>query len=85
MRFANKGRLIPGADADIVVFDPEVIYDNAAYVDVGEPDVPPEGIDWVIVSGKVAVKGKDVLEENGGKALRLARVCAECAYNCEKE
>ena len=85
MRFANKGRLIPGADADIVVFDPEVIYDNAAYVDVGEPDVPPEGIDWVIVSGKVAVKGKDVLDENGGKALRLARVCAECAYNCEKE
>lgn len=84
MRFTNKGRLTPGADADIVIFDPETIYDNAAYVDEGAPDAPPEGIDWVIVNGTVAVKGKDIIDDNCGKALRMYRACKGCAYGCEK-
>ena len=84
MFFPSKGRLTPGADADIVIFDPETIYDNAAYVDEGAPDAPPEGIDWVIVSGKVAVKGKEILNDNCGGALKLYRACKSCADVCKK-
>ena len=48
----NKGWLGEGADADIVVFDPNTIIDNAEYVGLGEPDAPPTGIEEVIVNGK---------------------------------
>ena len=84
MSFPAKGRLTPGADADIVIFDPETIYDNAAYVDEGAPDAPPEGIDWVIVNGKVAVKGKEIVNDNCGGALKLYRACKNCADACKK-
>ena len=84
MRFPNKGRLTPGADADIVVFDPNTIYDTASYVDEGAPDAPPEGIDLVIVNGKVAVKGKEVVNDNCGSDLRLYKACKSCSYECKK-
>ena len=46
--FARKGRLQVGADADIVVFDPDTI---AAGADYGNPYAPPTGMNWVIVNG----------------------------------
>ena len=67
-----------------MIFDPETIYDNAAYVDEGAPDAPPEGIDWVIVNGKVAVKGKEIVNDNCGGALKLYRACKSCAGTCKK-
>lgn len=70
MGFARKGRMAVGADADLVVFDPKVIRDNAAYVDRGAPDAPPDGIDAVIVSGRVAVRGREVVDDACGRALR---------------
>ena len=71
MGFARKGRMAVDADADLVVFDPKVIRDNAAYVDRGAPDAPPDGIDAVIVSGRVAVRGREVVDDACGRALRL--------------
>lgn len=48
--FRRKGRLAPGADADLVVFDPERVSDRAT---VEHPDTPAEGMDWVLAGGVV--------------------------------
>ena len=71
MGFARKGRMTVGADADLVVFDPQAIRDNAAYVDRGAPDAPPDGIDAVLVSGRIAVQGREVVDDACGRALRF--------------
>ena len=46
----RKGRLQEGADADVVVFDPERIADRATVADPARASV---GVDWVVVSGQV--------------------------------
>ena len=51
--FAKKGRLQVGADADIVVFDPETIAANARY---GDPYQKPSGLIHVVVAGRQVVK-----------------------------
>lgn len=64
----NKGRIREGADADITIFDPERIIDQATY---GEPGIYSKGIQYVLVDVIVVVKdGK--LQENvfPGKAVR---------------
>mgnify|MGYP001479141922 FL=1 len=58
-KFANKGRLNVGADADITVFDPNVVIDRSTYTD---PTLPPLGINYVIVNG-VPVVSRGKLEE----------------------
>lgn len=48
----NRGRIEKGYFADVVVFDPEHIIDNATYDD---PKQFPTGIPFVVVNGQVAV------------------------------
>jgi N-acyl-D-aspartate/D-glutamate deacylase len=48
----NKGRIRIGADADITVFDPETILDQATYVDPIRPSI---GIEYVLVNGGVVL------------------------------
>ena len=49
---AGKGRIAEGADADLVLFDPDTIEDMARFgVDVC--GIPPKGIHCVIVRGEV--------------------------------
>ena len=64
----NKGRLNVGADADVVIFDPEKIEDRATFA---QPLLSPVGIDWVIVGGKVAAKDCVIVNAHAGKTVRL--------------
>ena len=49
---ANKGRIRVGADADITVFNPDTILDQATYVD---PTQASTGIEYVLVNGGVVL------------------------------
>lgn len=53
--------------ADLVLFDKNKIIDTAAY---GEPHRFPEGIKYVIINGKIAVKGNRHTGVLAGKVLR---------------
>ena len=67
----NKGRLRPGADADIVVFDPATVIDVGTYAD---PARAPEGIHYVVVNGRLVLDGGELVEgERPGRAVRAAR------------
>lgn len=63
----HKGRLNVGADADIVIFDPERIRDNATF---DEPNLAPEGIDYVFIGGEIAAKDCKVVNDKLGRAVR---------------
>jgi len=62
---ARRGRIDPGAFADLVVFDPGRIGDRATYE---QPHTFAEGIDVVVVNGRIAWDGSDV--QRHGRALR---------------
>ncbi len=57
--FASKGRLRPGMDADIVVFDADRVIDNATYE---EPTLAPTGIEYVVVGGRAVIEAGEVVE-----------------------
>lgn len=57
--FRRKGRIQEGADADIVVFDPDTIAAGASY---GKPYLAPSGIPYVIVAGRVIVDEGERIE-----------------------
>jgi hypothetical protein len=52
-QMANKGRIQVGKDADITIFDPEKVQDNATMEDGG---LPSTGIPFVLVNGTVMVR-----------------------------
>ena len=64
----GKGRIRAGADADIVVFDPERIIDRATFED---PALYSEGMRYVLVNGQFIVRdGKVVEGATPGKPVR---------------
>jgi N-acyl-D-amino-acid deacylase len=65
----KKGRLQEGCDADIVIFDAERIIDRAE-ASPGNMIRPPDGIDYVIVNGAVAVEGTELTGERAGRVIR---------------
>ena len=50
-----RGRMQEGMVADVTIFDPETITDNATYV-LGENGLPSTGIPYVLVNGVIMVK-----------------------------
>ena len=64
---SRKGTLKEGADADIVIFNKENIIDRATYEN---PSLPPDGIAYVIVNGKVVIEKNRMVETNAGKVIR---------------
>lgn len=63
----SKGDIKEGYDADIVVFDTEKIIDKA---DFKNPTIKPEGISYVIVDGKIAVKDNEIQRNRLGRIIR---------------
>jgi dihydroorotase len=66
--FKNKGRICEGADADITIFDPEQIIDQATY---DEPARYSRGISYVLVNGTIVVNNGQLRDGAfPGKAVR---------------
>lgn len=64
---AQKGTLRVGADADVVIFDPETIEDRATFDD---NLVSPVGIDYVLLGGEIALDHGEIVCANAGRAVR---------------
>jgi N-acyl-D-amino-acid deacylase len=66
---SDRGVLAVGAIADVVIFDPTTVIDNAAF---GEPPRAPTGIDVAIVGGTVVLADGVVGRGRPGRVLRRA-------------
>lgn len=64
---AGKGRVKPGADADLTIFDPQAVIDRATYEDAS---LPSAGIPFVVIGGEVVVDGGQVTSARPGRAVR---------------
>lgn len=65
---ADTGRIGIGQWADLVLFDPETVNDHTT---LDRPDAPPEGIEAVLISGRLVAKnGQLVSQERHGRVLR---------------
>ena len=67
VRLFDRGLLRPGMFADIAVFDPDRVRDLATYE---APTRYPEGIEYVIVNGKIVLDGGTMTSERPGRFLR---------------
>jgi len=63
----DRGRLAPGAAADVTIFDLEKIKDNST---IPNPNVYPDGFEHVIVNGIPAVSRGQRTPDHAGRVLR---------------
>lgn len=65
--FQDRGLLREGYAADLVLFDPAKVQDKATFP---EPHQYTEGMDLVVINGKVAVENSNALDTMAGRVLR---------------
>ncbi len=65
----TRGRLQEGMTADITIFDPDTVTDNASWEE-GKNTLPSTGIPYVIVNGTVVVRDSKVQRVTPGVAIR---------------
>jgi N-acyl-D-glutamate deacylase len=58
-QMADKGRIQEGKDADITIFDPKTVQQNATMKDGG---LPSTGIPYVLVNGTVVVRDSETVD-----------------------
>ena len=67
-----RGRLQEGMVADITIFNPETVTDNAGYK-VGTNGLPSTGIPYVLVNGVIMVKDSEVQDSaRPGQPIRYS-------------
>ncbi|MBR0228146.1 MAG: D-aminoacylase [Clostridia bacterium] len=66
----DRGRIAPGMAADLTVFDPAVIAPRATYLN---PIQTAQGVHWVVVGGKIALREGRQTEERAGRFLTKTR------------
>ncbi|GLY87043.1 N-acyl-D-amino-acid deacylase family protein [Actinoallomurus iriomotensis] len=66
----DRGELVPGKAADVVVFELDRIGDRATYAD---PQRYPDGVRAVLVNGKIVVQDGTHLGERPGAVLRAGQ------------
>jgi N-acyl-D-amino-acid deacylase len=71
---AGRGRLAPGAYADITVFDPATIIDRATFA---APTTPAAGIHLVLVNGQAVWRDGAATGARPGRALRRQQMARE--------
>jgi N-acyl-D-amino-acid deacylase len=64
---SDRGKIAPGLFADIVCFDFDKVIDKADYVN---PHQYPEGIEYVLVNGELAIKNGEHTGKLPGKVLK---------------
>ena len=64
--FSGKGRIAPGVDADILVFDPDRVHVTATY---DRPAQRAEGMDCVLVNGMIALRNDQLTGVYAGNVL----------------
>jgi N-acyl-D-amino-acid deacylase len=69
--FGKRGTLKSGYFADIVIFDQDKVIDKATWTD---PHQYPEGIEYVLVNGRVVIKEGEHTGDLPGKVLRKERI-----------
>jgi N-acyl-D-amino-acid deacylase len=67
LKLTDRGRLAVGLKADITVFDPRLIRDEATFA---EPHVYPTGIAHVLVNGRLAIRDAVQTDVLSGRVLR---------------
>ena len=66
----ERGRMQEGMIADITIFDPDKVTDNATYK-AGEQGKPSSGIPYVIVNGQVVVDNSEFRKVWAGQPIRF--------------
>ena len=64
----KRGRLVAGSFADIVVFDPRDVGSTATYEN---PYQESDGIDYVLVNGRIVVFLGQAMGQPAGEVLRV--------------
>ena len=69
MGIVDRGFIAEGMAADVTVFDPETVRDKGTFDD---PKQYPEGIEYVMVNGELALDKGELTGAQAGKALKRA-------------
>ena len=67
MNLQDRGILKEGSWADIVIFDPDTIIDNATYLD---PHQYATGVDYVLVNGVIVMDHGNHTNKKPGHIIR---------------
>ena len=70
MGLRERGQLREGWFADVVIFNPAPVADQATFE---VPHQYPVGIDWVLVNGAIAVDNGRYLDVRPGRVLRRGK------------
>ena len=68
LQMRDRGLLLKGYKADVVIFDPETLKDNATYQDSRQYST---GMQYVIVNGEISIDNGNFIDVLAGKLLLL--------------